>query len=166
MLDARFKVDCTHYVSGVGYTLEGCPRCFGQGVYYDISFDPRGRIRTVEGSEKLLQELKKVALTTKGTNPFHPSYGSVFKSLSNVSVDPAYLKSRLTAEALDVVSQVLVLQTEESGVGRLFPDSELIHSVTTVTAQRDTADPRIWRVFLELLTESGRQVELNASVKV
>lgn len=165
MLDVRFRVECNHYVDGTGYSLDACPRCHGVGHYYDLSFDTRGRIFTVEGSAKLVQELQKIALTVKGSNPFYPSQGTTFSTIGNVSLDSPFLKSRLSAEAIDVVSQLLALQYAESGVGRVFPDSELIHSIGTLSVQQDTTEPRRWRVFLEVLTESGKNVELSLRVK-
>lgn len=64
----------------VSYTTvrQECRRCGGVGVENDWRYDRAGQIIRVRNADLLSQEVLKITYTVKGSNPFHPWYGTGF----------------------------------------------------------------------------------------
>ena len=75
-LDVRIFNLCDHYTGGKQYAMERCPKCRGNGYYYDIFYDASGAAILVTGTIKLQQEMLKIINDIKGNNIFFPMWGS------------------------------------------------------------------------------------------
>lgn len=68
----------------------------------DLNFAGPGGFATVTGQQKLIQDLKNWLLEPRGTDPFHPDYGSVLDGGTmpdGTTVDPA-IGGLITSESL------------------------------------------------------------------
>jgi len=55
---------------------EQCPRCRATYVENDMRFDPQGGLVLIDNENLLYQACMKAMLTRKGSNDYHPAYGS------------------------------------------------------------------------------------------
>lgn len=55
---------------------EQCPRCRATYVENDMRFDPQGELVLIDNENLLYQACMKALLTRKGSNDYHPAYGS------------------------------------------------------------------------------------------
>lgn len=111
-LDIQFLTLCDHHVSGKQYREDMCPRCYGKGYYLDIEFDPAGDAITAEKGIKLQQELIKVLLDERTSDPFARSWGSelyTFIGKKNTSMN----RSRLEMAVRRAIEYLQKIQEHE-----------------------------------------------------
>jgi phage baseplate assembly protein W len=118
-----------------------------------------GALRTVVDSEKLIQDILKLALTTAGSNPIHPWYGS-FISRTLVG-NPNYTtmlvqigKSQLTT-ALNNLKQLQNIQVQS--FQRVSADEQLA-AISDISITRNQIDPRFYNVVIKALTKGQKPI--------
>lgn len=107
----------------------------------------KGDLKTVVDSEKLIQDILKIALTEAGSNPEHPWYGSYLsQAMIGSTLDEKVVinlgKDQLK-KALDNLIKLQELQTQTYQV--VTPD-EMLGVVLDISIGKDAIDPRIFRV--------------------
>ena len=119
----------------------------------DISIERDGSIKTVFGNEKLRQDIVKIILTELGDNKFHPQYGSNVGTVQVGTVqDEAFLKQDLISSAQDALKNLIALQRSQAKRQYLSP-SEIIVDIKNIEIKRDTIDPRMYNIFISVLTQ-------------
>lgn len=68
----------------------------------DLNFDGPGGFATVQGPQKLIQDLKCALLEPRGTDPVHPDYGSILNggTMPDGSEAPSSIGQLMTPENL------------------------------------------------------------------
>lgn len=124
----------------------------------DLVLD-RGDFKTVVDSEKLIQDILKIALTTAGSNPMHPWYGSyVSRSLvgSGLSTDIIFqLGQTQLQNALEILKSLQDAQVRQ--YQRVSPD-EQINSILDISINRNTRDPRLFDVIIKVVSKGFKPV--------
>jgi len=124
----------------------------------DLVID-RGDFKTVIDSEKLIQDILKIALTTAGSNPMHPWYGSyVSRSLvgSGLSTDIVFqLGQTQLQNALEILKSLQEAQVKQ--FQRVTPD-EQINSILDISINRNTRDPRLFDVIIKVVSKGFKPV--------
>lgn len=113
-----------------------------------------GALKTVVDTEKLIQDILKLALTTAGSNPIHPWYGSFISrtlvgnpNYSSVLVQIA--KSQLTT-ALQNLKDLQDLQVKS--FQRVSAD-EQIAAISDISIVQSQVDPREFDIVIKVLTK-------------
>jgi hypothetical protein len=119
----------------------------------------QGQIKTVVDSEKLIQDILKMALTTAGTNPVHPWYGSfVSRTLvgnpNYTSVLVQIAKSQLTT-ALQNLKELQDIQIKS--YQRMSAD-EQIAAISDISIVNSRSDPRLFDVVIKVLTKGLKPI--------
>lgn len=119
----------------------------------------KGQLQTSVDSEKLIQDILKMCLTTAGSNPLHPWYGS-FISRTIVG-NPNYSsilvqigKSQLTT-ALQNLKDLQDLQVKT--FQRVSAD-EQISAVQDISINIDRSDPRLFNVVVSVLSKGLKPI--------
>lgn len=139
-----------------------CPLCVPsvgpdkRSVTKDIEFDLHGRLRTIDGNNKIKQSVFKALLTTVGTNEVLPDYGSTI-SLSIGQKFDALTEFRLYQS----ISQAVNFLIQEQSNNPLLPLNETILNLSSVNIAQDQTDPRIIRVFIKVQTGDFKQTEVT-----
>jgi hypothetical protein len=131
--DVRLFCICDHIVSDTHYDPDHCPRCYGKGYYYDIYFDHTGKAVLAENGIKLKQEILKVLLDEKGSNVFHPKWGSrVFDLIGtkNLNINAAKLEL-MVKTALERLKN---LQYNEHKKYKHMSQQEILNKVESIVA--------------------------------
>ena len=124
-----------------------------------------GQLKTVMDSEKLIQDILKMCLTTAGTNPIHPWYGSFISRTivgnpmySSVLVQIA--KSQLNT-ALDNLKNLQVIQVKS--FQRVSAD-EQISAILDISIIRNQLDPRLFDVHLRIMSKGFKPITPSFTV--
>lgn len=162
--EPQLKWTCTHNLPSGQYTLYTCPRCLGQGYYYDIKFDAGGLIPQVWDETKLAQELEKITITD--FNPFHPEYGAKLKSRAG-QVSKDELKAIIRTDLLNAIYNLVKYQKAEANKGTedgYFSPRELIDSVKKIEIAELSVTELSFVIYV--LTVSGKEVEITGKILV
>jgi len=113
-----------------------------------------GALKPVQDSEKLIQDILKMCLTTAGSNPMFPWYGSflsrsIIGSPQNTSVLIQISKTQLST-ALDNLKALQELQVKS--FQRVSAD-EQISAILDISVNRSQIDPRFIDVKIKALTK-------------
>lgn len=124
-----------------------------------------GQLQTVVDSEKLIQDILKVCLTTAGTNPIHPWYGSFISRTivgnpmySSVLVQIA--KSQLNT-ALNNLKNLQNIQVKS--FQRVSAD-EQISAILDISIIRNQLDPRLFDVHLKVMSKGFKPITTSFTV--
>jgi len=162
--EPQFKWPCTHYLSGVQYTLGTCPRCLGKEYFYDVRFDAGGLIPQVWDEVKLAQELEKITLTD--FNPFHPDYGAKLqRRIGQVSQEE--LKTVVKSDILRSIFNLIKYQKAEAAKSTqngYFSSHELIDRIDKVEIAELSATELSFAIYV--VTIHGKKVELTGKILV
>ena len=118
----------------------------------------------VYSNEKLIQDMAKMVLTTKGSNPYHPGVGSTVTEESigrALGISESQMEASIS-EALELLS---ALQSQQSRVQRVSP-GELLAQIQNITVVRDETDSRQFNVLIEVLTQELEQLGVTVPVRV
>ena len=132
----------------------------------DIKIDKTGEVSVVSSNSKLRQDIIKILLTETGDNKFHPDYGSQVGSLKIGSTSDARLvEADLNTSANKALRNLMALQRSQSRRQKLSP-GEVIVQVLDVSVARDELDPRMYNIFVSVLTQALDQVKSNITVRL
>lgn len=119
----------------------------------DLAIEPAGDVATVFGNDKLRQDIIKILLTKPGENKFFPGYGSAVGMLEIGSVpDPEFVVDDLETSVESAINKLMSIQRRQSKKQFLSP-GEIIVEVFDIKAERDQTDPRVYNVFISVLTQ-------------
>ena len=118
-----------------------------------------GILQTVIDSEKLIQDILKMCLTTAGTNPLHPWYGSFISrtiignpNASDVLVQIS--KSQLTTS----LENLRNLQDQQVKSFQRVSADEQIGAILDISIIRSSIDPRLFDVRIKVLTKGTKPI--------
>ena len=145
----------------VTYTVprERCLRCGGLGWENDFRFDTEGVGILIENENLLYQACLKILLTDKGSNPYHPWYGT-------------NLKSRIGSKALSGVASLInedvrqalsKFQTVQESKAKYQPVSfkERLYAILSVETMPHAQDPTTFLVNVVVQNASSEPIELS-----
>lgn len=122
----------------------------------DLQIDPSNDMFTIDGTDRLSQDIVKILITERGTNPELPLYGSNIQSLIGQKMDPTFLQGQLVNEITDCL---LILQALNQFNPDLDQQIQLLQSV-----QVDLTSSTQLTISLTVVTVSGKVVGTSALV--
>lgn len=131
----------------------------------DLSIDENGDLAKVEDTEKLIQEILKVAHTPLGSNVFYPWYGSpISQSLIGNALDMEFVSTVASSQLQSSLENLQRLQQKQALEQRVTPFEQLA-AVKSITITRNQVDPRFFLVVIEALTRALSVVTTQFSLK-
>ena len=132
----------------------------------DIKINADGSMKTVTGNPKLRQDILKILLTSLGDNKFHPKYGSHIGALQiGHYADNKLISLDLEASARTAVRNLMSLQRSQSRRQTLNP-GEIIIDILDISVARDEVDPRLYNIFLSVLTQDLTEVRNAVTIRI
>jgi phage baseplate assembly protein W len=130
----------------------------------DWKLNSTGDIQKVENTEKLVQDCLKILVTTVGSIPFHPTYGSLLgKNLIGNIFDTEFVSSNAQNAIKNSLESLQKYQRNQSLHQRVTPEEQLA-SIRQITVKRNSVDPRYFSVFVEIATGAFKKETLNFEV--
>jgi phage baseplate assembly protein W len=132
----------------------------------DIKISSDGSLKTVSGNSKLKQDIVKILLTDLGGNKFHPKYGSHIGALQiGHYADSKLMELDIESSARNAIKNLMALQRLQSKRQALSP-GEVIIDTLSVKAKRDEVDPRMYNIFVSVLTQELTEVASLVTVRI
>jgi len=138
---------------------ERCPRCQATYVENDYRFDPTGGVITITNENLLYQACLKGILTRKGSNPYHPGYGSSI--MSRIGQKRAALAaSQIQEDVINALTRVQSIQAKQRKFQQVT-DKERLYAIVTVDVRPHATDPTVFKVNAVVTNGSNRPVRLT-----
>ena len=132
----------------------------------DIKIGVSGSVKTVSGNSKLRQDIIKILLTELGDNKFHPKYGSHIGALQiGHHADSRLVSLDLESSAKNAIRNLMSLQRSQSRRQGLTP-GELIVDILDISVARDDVDPRLYNIFVSVLTQELTEIRDTVTVRI
>lgn len=160
-MDIGGQIKCDHYVGlpAVHYTLETCPRCLGAGIYGGFSPSDKGDVPLVAKQDYLEQALKKVFIENKRSTGYGFDYDVLIGAGDAASI------AAIKREAKRCVMYLRDTQQLDKKAGTTYHPNEEIYDVRDVQVKFDAAEPRKFILTLNVITVSGRNVDVTSLLK-
>jgi phage baseplate assembly protein W len=124
-----------------------------------------GQLSTVVDSDKLAQDILKICLTSAGSNPLLPWYGSF---LSRTLIGNPNYTSVLVQIAKNQLSTALtnlqqLQQLQAKSFQRMSADEQLA-AVTDISVMQSTVNPTLFSIVIKALTKGLKPITTNFMV--
>jgi len=132
----------------------------------DLKLTKDGKIDTVTRNSKLRQDIVKILLTQRGSVKYHKSYGSEVGALRvGHYTDPKLMKMDIGASARTAIKTLMALQRSQAKRQILSP-AEVICDIKKIKVERDLADPRMYNIFVSVLTKELSEITESITVRL
>lgn len=149
----------------LGYTTvrQECRRCGGVGIENDWQYTSAGSLIKVRNSDLLSQEVLKITYTEKGSNQFHPWYGTgLLEAIGKKLTDQGLVQNLILSDLQDAFRrwQSLKKQQEEA-LGQFVSDEEYPFRLMVVNLRQDPSDPTV--IFVDAVVQSRSSEPIQIS---
>lgn len=118
-----------------------------------------GQLKQVRDSEKLIQDISKIALTPANSNIFNPWYGSyINKTLIGSSLDETITVQMSQAQLSNALDNLINLQKEQMRSDQPITPDEHIRYVSDISIRRNKQDPRRFDVIIKVISKGSKPV--------
>lgn len=116
----------------------------------DVQINSNNDLMTLDGTDRLSQDICKILITERGTNLQLPIYGSNLQSLIGQKMELSYLQGQVLSEVRD---SLIILQA----LNQTNPDlDQQIQTLQSI--QVDITTPTQITIQFVIITKSGKQV--------
>jgi phage baseplate assembly protein W len=124
-----------------------------------------GDLAQITGEDKLVQDLLKIALTTAGSNPLQPWYGSLLsQSLIGSYINSSVVISVAQSQLQNAIQNLQTLQQLQVQSGQSVSPAEQIASIKNVSIVKNTIDPRLYQVVIQVINRQFGTVSATFGV--
>lgn len=124
-----------------------------------------GDLETVTGSEKLVQDILKIAITQAGSNQFSPWYGSLIsKTLIGAHLDDRIIINAAESQLQLALTTLQSLQIQQVELRQPMVATEQLAAILDISVQRSGLDPRLFEVNIKVLTKAFKKVNTSFTV--
>jgi len=126
----------------------------------DYKVDSLGNYEKVRNENKLIQDMRKIVVTTKGSDPVATWYGTNFTPIIGTAQLPEFVQTRIKTEiteALQRLKDAQDLQEEYQTV----TDREALAFISNIEVTQSTVDPSYFRVVVDIVTQQGEEFTLD-----
>jgi hypothetical protein len=145
-------------VSFVTSALE-CKRCLGTYVENDLRYGKDGEIFQIENEDLLYQASLKMILTSQGSNPYHPWYGtSIMDRIGSKAV--VGVSTLIQDEISKAITKFQGLQGSQSKY-QMVTQKEKLLRVTSVSVLPNANDPTMFMIEMTIANAAMEPVKLS-----
>lgn len=124
-----------------------------------------GLLKTVVDTEKLIQDILKLCLTTAGSNPLHPWYGSfITRTLVGNPLHTTVLVQIGKSQLNTALQNLKDLQDIQLKSFQRVSADEQIAAILDISINRNQIDPRLFSVTVQALTKGLKPITTSFSV--
>jgi len=145
-----------------------CRRCGGLGVENDWRYGTDGNVIEVRQEALLIQEMQKAIYTIRGSNPFHPWYGTTISEQIGAKLSVRGLvQSAITSDINRTFTRwQSIKRQQEEAVGQFVSDEEFPFLLNSVVLEQSQKDPTVVFVTVSLQNRSLRPVQLTRGIRL
>lgn len=118
-----------------------------------------GQLQTIVDSEKLIQDILKICLTTAGSNPIHPWYGSFISRTIVGNPNYSSILVQIGKTQLNTALQNLkdLQDLQVKSFQRVSAD-EQISAIQDISINTDSIDPRLFNVVVSVISKGLKPI--------
>lgn len=121
-----------------------------------------GDLATVTASEKLIQDILKIAITQAGANPYATWYGSLIsRTLIGTTLEDQIVVSAAESQLRLALTTLQNLQIKQVELRQPMVAAEQIASILDISVERYKFDPRLFNVSIKCLSKAFKPVETS-----
>lgn len=118
-----------------------------------------GLLQTVFDSEKLIQDILKLCLTTAGTNPLHPWYGSfISRTIVGNPLNSEVLVQISKSQLNTALNNLKDLQTQQIKLFQRVSADEQLGAILDISIVRNSINPTLFDVRVNALTKGIKPI--------
>lgn len=139
--------------------VQRCRRCRATYVENDFRFDASGQGILIGNENLLYQATLKILLTDRGSNPYHPWYGTALRS----RIGSKAVSSVSAAISEDVRTALSNFQSVQREQGQYQPTTlkERLYRVLEVNVRPHEADPTTFLLDVSVQNQSSEPISLS-----
>lgn len=162
----QFLPSVTTHIFEVTYPTDvvNCRKCFGFGVITDIEFDSLGQARTVENTEKLIQDSFIFTFTELDSDPFFSYIGTTINQIIGRKFIQGQTDSRIvltTTESLEALQELQNIQVRVQEV----TDEETLQALRSVDLTQDEDDPTLFYLDVNIRSTVNPSLEISSTLR-
>ena len=116
-------------------------------------------LKKVSDSEKLIQDILKICLTTAGTNKFNPWYGSFLsKTIIGSPMDTPMIVQISKSQLNSSLENLKLLQEEQIRTFQYVTQDEQIAGILNISIVRNENDPRLFDISIQAITKGMKPI--------
>ena len=139
-----------------------CRRCGGVGVENDWQYTGAGKLVTVQNTDLLAQEILKITYTEKGSNSFHPWYGTgLLEAIGRKLTDQGVVQNMILSDLHDAFRRWVSVKKQQEEAGQFVSDGEFPLRLAVVNLRQDPSDPTV--IFVECFVQSRSSEPIQIS---
>lgn len=132
----------------------------------DISISSSGDVEIVQNTDKLIQDVLKIVLTSQGSNKFYKWYGStISQRVVGEVLGTYYTKIEITRSIQESLSNLISMQQKQSIYQSVSPQETLM-AINYIDIELDENDPRVYNIILSVLTQKMTVLETTFQVRI
>lgn len=118
-----------------------------------------GDLKKVFDSEKLIQDILKICLTTAGTNKFNPWYGSFLsKTIIGNPMDMPMIVQISKSQLNSSLENLKTLQEEQIKTFQYVSQDEQIAGIVNISIVRNQIDPRLFDISIQVVSKGMKPI--------
>lgn len=131
----------------------------------DLVIGKNSDLDIVEGTEKLTQDILKIAVTPLGALVLAPWYGSsISKTLIGNAFDTKFISGIASGQLRNALETLMSLQKFQAQSNQIVTPEEQIAAIENVGIQRNSTDPRFFSIFISVLSKAYTRVQTDFQV--
>jgi hypothetical protein len=131
----------------------------------DIAIDEIGQLALVRNIDKVAQDVLRIIMTSKGSDPFDTSYGiSTTDRAIGAMPTTAIISTALEAEITTSLQKLVREQNRLSIVQTLTAD-ERIREIDSVVVEQDPIEPRQLNVSISMTLETLEPITIQTHLQ-
>jgi len=126
-----------------------------------------GQLVTVEGTDKLAQDIVKIIITPAGSNVFYPWYGSILSKVSiGSSADFTFINSFAESQIRDALEKLRLIQERQIASGQRVTAAEQLAAIQYIKITQNTVDPTMWIINVRVLSKALSSTDVNLNISL
>lgn len=118
-----------------------------------------GQLQTVIDSEKLIQDILKICLTTAGSNPIHPWYGSFLSRAIIGSPQYSSVLAQISkTQLMTALENLKALQDKQVKSYQRVSADEQLNIISDISVVRSQINPMYFDVVIKVLTKGFKPI--------
>jgi len=131
----------------------------------DLNLDSLGQLALVRNIDKVAQDVLRVIMTTRGSDPFDTSYGiSTTNRAIGSMPTTSIISATLEAEISNSLQKLIREQNRLSTVQTLTAD-ERIREIDSVVVEQDPIEPRQLTVSISMTLETLEPITIQTTLQ-
>jgi hypothetical protein len=144
-----------------------CRRCGGVGIENDWQYTTAGNVVKVRNVDLLSQEILKVTYTEKGSNPFHPWYGTgLLEAIGKKMSDRGMMQNMILNDLQEAFRRWQGIKREQEEVPQFVSDEEFPFRLLVANVEPDPADPTIIYVNAVVQNRSRSPIQIARGLQL